>query len=64
MLLVGNGAEVDDDDVLMAINIQDVLVLLSEGDAFLRSSNEDTVTLQQGNCVCVRARARVCVSNG
>ena len=34
VMLIGNGAKIDDDDVLIAITIQDVLVLLSSGEEF------------------------------
>ena len=51
VVLIGNGAEIDDDDVLMAITIQDVLVLLSSGEDFpVSTSNTHT---EQGRCISI-----------
>ena len=45
------GAEIDDDDVLMAITIQDVLVLLSSGEDFPVSTS-NTYT-EKGRCIYI-----------
>ena len=62
VLLAGNGGEVDDDDVLNALSVENVLILTSQDDTFHPNSVDGSArsVSQQGtskkdvsiNCIC------------
>ena len=62
LVQIGNGAEIDDNDVLVAITIQDVLVLLSSGEHFpVFTSNKPTEIPQQGRHIYMSTCMYVCM---